>query len=81
MYNQFDSYEFIHVLNGTRFRQGINKSQVITYTLIEKDNEIVGMTLYVNAIVSDTKTGTSISSKYTLEADEAEKFREWFLWR
>jgi hypothetical protein len=81
VYNsQFDSYEFIHTLNGTQFRQGVSRSQVLTYTLIEDRGEIVGLRLYVAAIVVDPKTGVGVSATYKLDADEAAKFRDWWLW-
>ena len=80
MFNSFDSYEFTHTLYGKRIKQGVNRSQVITYTLDENSKgEIVGMILYVAAIVLDLQTGVGRSATYTLDADEALKFRDWFI--
>jgi hypothetical protein len=79
MFNSFDSYEFVHNVNGAKFQQGINRSQIITYTLIKEDDEIMGLILYVAAIVLDVKTGIGRSATYKLDADEAVKFRNWFL--
>jgi hypothetical protein len=80
MYKSFESCEFRHIVNSAILTQGINRSQVITYTLIEKGDEIVGMKLYSTAIVFDHKTEVGVSASYILDADEAAKFRDWWLW-
>lgn len=74
-----DPYEFIHTLNGARFRQGTDRSKVITYTLIEKNDEVVGMKVYLDAIAIDPKTGVVHSATYILDVEEANKFRNWFM--
>jgi len=74
-----DPYEFTHTVNGAYFRQGITRSSVITYSIIERDDEIIGLVIYVGAIIIDPKTGKNRSATYTLEKEEANNFRDWYL--
>ena len=75
-----DTYEFTHTLYGKKVKQGISRSKIITYSLDENSQgEIVGMILYVAAIVIDVKTGVGRSVTYTLDANEAIKLRDWYL--
>jgi hypothetical protein len=74
-----NTFEFEHIVNGAKFTQGIDRRNVLTYTLIEKSNEIHGMKLYVNAIVVDVKTGIGVNATYDLDAKEAIRFRDWWL--
>jgi len=81
MYNyQFDTHEFTYILHGNPFSKLINRGSVIEASPIEKNGELIGMVVYTYAIVIDPKTGVGVSATYKLDADEAVKFRDWWLW-